>query len=127
MASAPRRMGSTAAVRLAVEAARRSMRCVDHALDLELLAFALASEGVGWPAMVLLDMEAAFPSVSHHYLLRAVLKFAGAHPVADMVADMHSGASTQLLVNGEVRGRAGHRRLPGRREGRLRVRRLRLR
>lgn len=127
---------------------------IDHLLDLELLAFALASMGAKWPAMVLLDMQAAFPRLSHRYLHRVVRKLAGAHPNADMVEDMYIGASTQLLVNGEVSEgfptstwgrqgcpasgascafpfhdifRAGPRRLLVPREGRLPLRRLRLR
>lgn len=74
----------------------------DHVLDLEVLASALASKGAGWPAMVFLDMEVAFSSLSHRYLVRVVRKFPGAHPIADMIADMYRGASTQLLANGEV-------------------------
>lgn len=73
---------------------------IDHVLDFELLAFVLASMGARWPA--LLDMEAAFPSLSQRYLSRVVRKLVVEHPVADMVADMYHGASTQLLVNGEA-------------------------
>lgn len=61
---------------------------IDHVLELELLGFVLASLGAPWLALVFLDMEAAFPSLSHKYLLRVVERFAGAHFVARLVADM---------------------------------------
>ena len=41
----------------------------DHVLDVEVGAFALATQGAVAPAMILLDLEVAFPSLSHSFII----------------------------------------------------------
>lgn len=64
----------------------------DRVLDLEL--------GARW--LVLLELGAAFPSLSHRFLLRVVGNFARRRPLAVMIADLARDASTELLVSGGV-------------------------
>ncbi len=61
---------------------------IEHVLDLEAAAFALASRGGCCPAIVLLDIEAAFPSLAHRFLVRALRRFAGDHPITAIIEDL---------------------------------------
>ncbi len=63
--------------------------------------FALTTQGAVAPAMVLLDMEAAFPSLSHSFIRRCVRRFGGDHPAAQVIIDMYTNAATTILVIGE--------------------------
>ena len=51
--------------------------------------------------MILLDVEAAFPSLSHSFIMRCVRRFGGDHPAVQVIVDMHTNVATTLSVNGE--------------------------
>ncbi len=73
----------------------------DHAMDIETAAFALDVQGALAPAVLFIDMEAAFPSVSHRFLFKRLQWLAGDHPIVRIIIDLHSEASTTPLVSGE--------------------------
>ncbi len=70
-------------------------------LDAKLGAFALALQGAVAPAMILLDVEAAFPSLPHSFTIRCIRRFGGDHPAVQVIVDMYLNAATTLSVNGE--------------------------
>jgi hypothetical protein len=74
---------------------------IDHVIDIESAAFALAVQGASAPALLFIDIEAAFPSVPHRFLFKCLRRLAGDHPVVWNIIDLHSGASTALLASGE--------------------------
>ena len=75
---------------------------IEHILDLDAYGCGLAASGAAHPAIILLDIQAAFPSLSHRYLTKTIRKFAGDHPVARIIADLYEQASTEIIVNGEI-------------------------
>ncbi len=75
---------------------------VDHIMDIEVWAFGLAMQGSAARAtMILLDMEAAFPSLSHSFLGKCLRRFGADHPVISVILDLCTGAATTLLVSGK--------------------------
>ncbi len=73
----------------------------DHALDIEVGTLALATQGAVAPVMILLDVEAAFPCLSHSFIMRCIRQFGGKHPAAQVTIEMYTSAATTLLVNGD--------------------------
>ncbi len=60
---------------------------LDRVLDIETAAFALAAQGALAPAPLFIDVEAAFPSVSHRFLIKCLRRLAGDHPVVRIIID----------------------------------------
>ncbi len=74
---------------------------IDHVIDIETAAFALAVQGASVPALLFIDMEAAFPSVSHRFLFKCLRRLAGDHPIERIIIDLYSWVFTTLLVSGK--------------------------
>ncbi len=75
---------------------------IEHVLSLEAAAYALSHLGGPALAILLLDIQAAFPSVSHSFIRKAIRKFGGDHPVVNIIIDSLSGAYTDILMNGDI-------------------------
>jgi hypothetical protein len=79
----------------------RGRQGIDHVMELEAAAIGMGRVG-GAPACCLFDILAAFPSLSHRFLTRALLKFCGKHPLGRIIIDLYLENEASLLLFGNV-------------------------
>jgi hypothetical protein len=75
---------------------------LDNVLLLEATAMLAAWAGSRSPALVFLDIMAAFPSILHDYMLSAVYNFLGDHPLYTMVKNIYTGNTCDMIIRGEL-------------------------
>jgi hypothetical protein len=74
---------------------------LDNVFLLEATAMVAARPGSRSPALVFLDILAAFPSILHDYILASVHRFLGDHPPFGMIRDVYSDNTCDLVLPGE--------------------------
>jgi endonuclease/exonuclease/phosphatase family metal-dependent hydrolase len=80
----------------------RGRQGLDHVMELEAAAIKAGRLGGPAAALCLFDILAAFPSLSHKFLRRALRKFCGKHPLGRIIIDLYLSNEASLLLFGRV-------------------------
>jgi hypothetical protein len=80
----------------------RGRQGLDHVMELEAAAIGAGRSGGPAPACCLFDILAAFPSLSHKFLTRALMKFCGKHPLGRIIVGLYLENEASLLLFGRV-------------------------
>jgi endonuclease/exonuclease/phosphatase family metal-dependent hydrolase len=79
----------------------RGRRGSDHVIQLDLQAHCLSMQAPN-PAIILADLKAAFPSVSHAFIRKVLEKLLGRHPFFHAIMQMYTGLTAAIVIAGSI-------------------------